>query len=132
MKYYITENRVLPPFSVDLSETNIVSKDINDTFDELMKLPKYIEISEAQYQFHLDNPTASMQEVWNMELTPIPIQTNADIEQLRQQAYLNESNAIMFAFRQYEMLGETVKAEAKRIEWMAKVEEIRERYPYIK
>lgn len=91
----------------------------------------HVKISDAQYQFHIDNPTASMQEVWNMELAPPYIQTNADIEQLRQQAYLNESNPIMFAFRQYEMLGETIKADVKKIEWENKVIEIRERYPYI-
>ena len=62
---------------------------------------------------------------------PTPTQTNADIEQLRQSAYMTESNPILMAYNQYQLLGETEKAEAKKAEWLVKVEEIRTRYPYI-
>ena len=84
MKKYIYENRILE-FDVDISTTNIVSNDINDNFDNDKRLPKYIELSELQSTFHDKNPTATVQEVWNMELTPPYIDPRTQAEKRQEQ-----------------------------------------------
>ena len=122
--YYIHQGKIL------WYEENLLDKvELSNDYDQQQTL--HVPLSEQQVAFHLANPTASVSEVWNMALTIAPQPTNADVEVMRQQAYLNESNPIMFASRQYFELGEMEKYEAKHTEWVAKVQEIRDRYPYI-
>ena len=129
MKYYIYENRIWV-FNDDISSTNIVSHDINDNFDSEKRLPKYIEISESQYQFHLDHPTASMQEVWNMELTPPYIQTNEDISRNRQEQYKQRSDSYYISWQKDLALGELEKAEISKAKWLNEVQLIEQENPY--
>lgn len=47
---------------------------------------KWVRLSDEQVQFHNDNPNASIREVWDMELTPIPERTleQAKLEKITQ------------------------------------------------
>lgn len=122
--YYIHQGRVLV-YAQDISE----AMDMSEDYNEQQKC--HVTMTPEQIAFYEANKTATVKEVWDCELTVPTVQTNEDIEVLRQQAYLTESNPLMDAFNQYRELGETAKYEAKHAEWVAKVEEIRERYPYI-
>ena len=91
----------------------------------------HVEISEAQYQFYLDHPTASMQEVWNMELTPPYIQTNEDISRQRQEAYKQRSDSYYMAYQKYTVMGQLDKAEISKTQWLAEVAAIDLENPYL-
>ena len=61
----------------------------------------------------------------------IPSNSNDDIRLLRELAYETESDSLFMAWQKYLALGETGKADMKRGEWLAKIAEITERYPYL-
>lgn len=48
--------------------------DLGSTFDDFLK-NKWVPLSEEQIKFKEENPQASIKEVWEMELRPIPTQT---------------------------------------------------------
>ena len=57
--------------------------------------------------------------------------TNADIAKQREAAYREESDYLYMAYVKYKEQGLTEKAEETKKEWLAKVDEIDARYPYI-
>jgi hypothetical protein len=62
---------------------------------------------------------------------PLPPLTNAEIQALRQAAYLIESDPLLMAINSYERRGKPWKdINDLQIKWLAKIEEINERYPY--
>ena len=63
---------------------------------------------------------------WTINVRPEP--TNEEIRELRQQAYLGESDPLLMAIQSYERRGK----DATNLEeqWLAKIEEINLRYPY--
>ena len=63
--------------------------------------------------------------------TPAIIITNDDIRMQREQAYKMESDSLYMAWQKYLALDQVEKAEVKRIEWVSKINEIIERFPYI-
>ncbi len=49
---------------------------LGDTYEDFLD-NKWVLLSSEQVQFHIDNPTATVKEVWDMELTPAPERTLA-------------------------------------------------------
>ncbi len=47
---------------------------LGDTYEDFLD-NKWVLLSDEQVQFHIDNPDASVREVWDMELTPVPERT---------------------------------------------------------
>lgn len=47
------------------------------TYEDFLN-SKWVLLSNEQVQFHIDNPTASVKEVWDMQLTPVPPRTLED------------------------------------------------------
>jgi hypothetical protein len=47
---------------------------LGETYEDFLD-NKWVLLSDEQVQFHIDNPNASVKEVWDMELTPIPERT---------------------------------------------------------
>ena len=98
----------------------------------------WIPMSEAQIAFSENNPSASIKEIFNMELIVIeePIlsieEKNNIIRQKRQMSYRNESDSLYMSYVKYLELGELEKANAAKTEWLAKVQEIDIKFPYIK
>ena len=94
-------------------------------------------MSEAQIAFSENNPSASIKEIFDMELIVIedPIQSieekNNIIRQKRQMSYRNESDSLYMSYIKYTELGELEKANAAKSEWLAKVQEIDIRFPYL-
>lgn len=92
---------------------------------------KHVLITDEQYQFHLDNPQASMQEVWNMALTPPYIQTNEDISRQRQEAYKQRSDSYYLSWQKDLALGDEDKAIISKEKWLAECLAIENEYPYL-
>ena len=94
-------------------------------------------MSETQIAFGENNPSASIKEIFDMELIVIaePVLTieekNNMIRQKRQMLYKNESDSLYMSYVKYTELGELEKASAAKTEWLAKVQEIDIRFPYI-
>lgn len=63
--YYIEFDEMFDP---DLYDN--IGSTYQDFLDNLWVL-----LSDEQVQFHIDNPTASVKEVWDMQLTPVPPRT---------------------------------------------------------
>lgn len=97
----------------------------------------WIPMSEAQVKFADEHPTASAKEIFDMKLTvietkePTVEQQNAAIKREREMAYRRESDSLYMAFVKYTELGELEKANAAKSKWLAKVQEIDIRFPYI-
>ena len=104
----------------------------------------WIPMSDAQIAFADEYPTASVKEIFDMKLTVIEIaeqtveieeptveQQNAIIRKDREIAYRRESDTLYMAYVKYSELGELEKANAAKTEWLAKVQEIDIRFPYI-
>lgn len=70
-KYYYFKMRNGSPY--DIKESII---HINTTINRL-----YQEMTEEQKEFYLENPTASVQEVWNCELTPPYVPPTPDVQE---------------------------------------------------
>jgi hypothetical protein len=64
--------------------------------------------------------------VHTFDMTP----TNEEIGRQREFAYKEESDNLFIAWQKYLQLNEVDKAEASRIAWLAKIEEIDLRLPY--
>jgi len=47
---------------------------LGETYEDFLD-NKWVLLSDEQVQFHIDNPNASVKEVWDMELTPVPERT---------------------------------------------------------
>ena len=98
---------------------------------------KWIPMSDAQIAFADEHPTASAKEIFDMKLTvieteePTVEQQNAAIRREREMAYRRESDSLYMAFAKYSELGELEKANAAKTEWLAKVQEIDIRFPYL-
>ena len=97
----------------------------------------WIPMSDAQIAFADEHPIASAKEIFDMKLTVIEIeeptveQQNTIIRKDREMAYRLESDSLYMAFAKYSELGELEKANAAKSEWLAKVQEIDIRFPYI-
>lgn len=50
---------------------------LGDTYQDFLD-NKWVLLSDEQVQFHIDNPTANVKEVWDMQLTPTPPRTLED------------------------------------------------------
>lgn len=98
---------------------------------------QWIPMSDAQIAFADEHPTASAKEIFDMKLTvieteePTVEQQNAAIRREREMAYRRESDSLYMAFVKYSELGELEKANAAKTEWLAKVQEIDIRFPYL-
>ena len=97
----------------------------------------WIPMSDAQIAFADEHPTASAKEIFDMKLTvietkePTVEQQNAAIKREREMTYRRESDSLYMAFAKYSELGELEKANAAKSEWLAKVQEIDIRFPYL-
>ena len=97
----------------------------------------WIPMSDAQIAFADEHPIASAKEIFDMKLTVIEIeeptveQQNTIIRKDREMAYRRESDSLYMAYVKYLELGELEKANAAKSEWLAKVQEIDIRFPYI-
>ena len=97
----------------------------------------WIPMSDAQIAFADEHPTASAKEIFDMKLTvieteePTVEQQNAEIRRKRETVYRRESDSLYMAYVKYSELGELEKANAAKSEWLAKVQEIDIRFPYI-
>ena len=97
----------------------------------------WIPMSDAQIAFADEHPTASAKEIFDMKLTvieteePTVEQQNVAIRRERRMAYRRESDSLYMAYVKYSELGELEKANAAKSEWLAKVQEIDIRFPYI-
>lgn len=60
-----------------------------------------------------------------------PSMSNDDIRLLRELAYESESDSLFMSWQKYMAIGELEKAAKAKINWLAKVEEITNRYPYL-
>lgn len=56
--------------------------------------------------------------------------TNEEIKSLREQAYKAESDSLYIAWQKYQALNLNEKALEAKEQWLAKVNEIDQRYPY--
>lgn len=98
----------------------------------------WVPMSETQIAFGENNPSASIKEIFDMELIVIaePVLTieekNNMIRLKRQMLYKNESDSLYMSYVKYTELGELEKASAAKTEWLAKVQEIDIKFPYIK
>lgn len=106
---------------------------------------RWIPMSDAQIAFADEHPIASAKEIFDMKLTvieteeptvieteePTVEQQNAIIRKDREIAYRRESDSLYMAYVKYSELGELEKANAAKSEWLAKVQEIDIRFPYI-
>ena len=61
----------------------------------------------------------------------IPSTSNEDIRMLRELAYESESDSLYMAWQKYVALELEEKALIKRAEWLAKIEEITSKFPYV-
>ena len=97
----------------------------------------WIPMSDAQIAFADEHPIASAKEIFDMKLMLIEIeeptveQQNTIIRKDREMAYRRESDSLYMAYVKYLELGELEKANAAKSEWLAKVQEIDIRFPYI-
>ena len=97
----------------------------------------WIPMSDAQIAFADEHPTASAKEIFDMKLTvieteePTVEQQNTAIRRERKMAYRYESDSLYMSYVKYTELGELEKANAAKSEWLAKVQEIDIRFPYI-
>lgn len=120
-------------FSFELDSDNYT---VGSTWQDYLN-GYWIPMSEAQIAFSENNPSASIKEIFDMELIVIeePIQSieekNNIIRQKRQMSYRNESDSLYMSYIKYSELGELEKANAAKSEWLAKVQEIDIRFPYI-
>lgn len=74
---YIKKN--VDGFYVELPEklTADLYSDLGETYEDFTQ-NKWVLLSDKQVKFHKENPTASIQEVWNMELKPVHVRDLAD------------------------------------------------------
>lgn len=120
-------------FSFELDSDNYT---VGSTWEDYLN-GYWIPMSEAQIVFSENNPSASIKEIFDMELIVIeePIQSiekkNNIIRQKRQMSYRNESDSLYMSYVKYIELGELEKANAAKTEWLAKVQEIDIRFPYL-
>lgn len=120
-------------FSFELDSDNYT---VGSTWEDYLN-GYWIPMSEAQIAFSENNPSASIKEIFDMKLIVIedPIQSieekNNIIRQKRQMSYRNESDSLYMSYVKYSELGELEKANAAKSEWLAKVQEIDIRFPYI-
>ena len=97
----------------------------------------WIPMSDAQIAFADEHPIASAKEIFDMKLTVIEIEEptveeqNAIIRKDREMAYRRESDSLYMAFAKYLELGETEKAATAKAAWLAKIQEIDMRLPYV-
>ena len=63
--YYIDFDEMLDPNLYD---------NLGDTYEDFLD-NKWVLLSDEQVAFHVENPTASVKEVWDMQLTPVPART---------------------------------------------------------
>jgi hypothetical protein len=63
--YYIDFEEMLDPNLYD---------NLGDTYEDFLN-NEWVLLSDEQVAFHVENPTASVKEVWDMELTPVPPRT---------------------------------------------------------
>ena len=66
--YYIEFDEMFNPELYD---------NIGSTYQDFLD-NKWVLLSDEQVQFHIDNPTANVKEVWDMQLTPTPPRTLED------------------------------------------------------
>lgn len=68
---------------------------IGETLDDFYN-GKWVKLSDEQVQFHNDNPNASIKEVFDMKLTPIPERTleQAKLEKIAQIESYDSSNMV--------------------------------------
>ena len=98
---------------------------------------RWVPMSDAQIAFSDEHPTASVKEIFDMKLTVIETaeqtveEQNAEIRRKRETVYRRESDSLYMAYVKYSELGELEKANAAKSEWLAKVQEIDIRFPYI-
>ena len=97
----------------------------------------WIPMSDAQIAFADEHPTASAKEIFDMKLTVIETveltkdEQNASIRREREMAYRRESDSLYMAFAKYSEFGETEKAATAKAAWLAKIQEIDMRLPYV-
>ena len=89
----------------------------------------FVALNEEQSQFHTNNPTASVQEIWDCQLTTIVEAIQPTNEELREQAYRAEADQYLIAYNGYLLEGKSTDAEEQRLLYLAKKAEIRERFP---
>lgn len=61
---------------------------------------------------------------------PTTEEINAKIQEQREQAYKDRSDSLYMAWQKYLALGESVKAEQAKAQWLAEVEKINNEFPY--
>lgn len=77
MYTYIKKN--IDGFYLELEQklTPDLYSDLGETYEDFTQ-NKWVLLSSKQVKFHKENPTASVQEVWNMELKPTHVRDLAD------------------------------------------------------
>ena len=121
-------------FSFELDPYNYT---VGSTWEDYLN-GYWVPMSENQIAFGENNPSASIKEIFDMELIVIaePVLTieekNNMIRLKRQMLYKNESDSLYMSYVKYTELGELEKASAAKTEWLAKVQEIDIKFPYIK
>lgn len=121
-------------FSFELDPYNYT---VGSTWEDYLN-GYWVPMSETQIAFGENNPSASIKEIFDMELIVIaePVLTieekNNMIRLKRQMLYKNESDSLYMSYVKYTELGELEKASAAKTEWLAKVQEIDIKFPYIK
>ena len=127
----IERNQIEFDFELD-SENYTIGKTWSDYING-----RWIPMSDAQIAFADEHPTASAKEIFDMKLNAIETeeptveQQNAIIRKDREIAYRRESDTLYMAYVKYTELGELEKANAAKSEWLAKVQEIDIRFPYL-
>lgn len=97
----------------------------------------WIPMSEAQCTFSANNPTASAKEIFDMQLVVVEEpeltveEQNEAIRRQREASYRRESDSLYMAYMKYSEMGETEKAAAAKAAWLAKIQEIDMRLPYV-
>ncbi|NDV46267.1 hypothetical protein D0T49_04330 [Paludibacter sp. 221] len=128
MKYYIHQNRIFA-FAKALPEgykTSEKYEDINIA---------YLLLNDKQTAFYEANKTASVYEIWNMQIKKQELtvaERNEIIRFKRQQRYETESDPLYMAWQKYLALGEPEKAEEAKQSWTKKIQEIETELPYVK
>jgi len=124
MKYYIKNGKVYPTPN-DLSKSNgiEVGKDISE------QVTKFVELSEKQYQFRVDNPSASIEEIWECKLREAVEVELAPAERREQEYARRISRSLLDAYTTYLAEGATEKAEVIAVEIRTVKAEIRTEIP---
>lgn len=122
MYTYYHKNKFLS-FSTPLDEI-VYQITINENDDLTVK---YYMLTPEQQAFYELYPRVTFEEVLSQK-----INQNAQIKEARKMAYKRESDSLFIVWQKYLATGQTEKAEIAKQQWLEKIKQIEERYPYNK